>query len=295
MLNKGHILDEKYEVIKVLGKSDMGAVYLCKNIRLESLWTIKEVKEEFKKNIGFLLESNILKKLRHRGISKTVDIFFDNDNLYMVREYIDGQTLNEYLKKNKFIETKDIYHIASSICDIIAYLHSANPPIVYRNLKPSNILITPNGKVSLIDFGISKIDKIDENQQYDTGQSNRQTDIYNIGELMYFMATGKVPSISLEPLIDDNYDNDVDSNFKKIIQKCFQIDIKERYASVEELNNEIIVEMLKKNKDENTSISISSNINQEVSKENTVLQDVKKLQRSLIGVLALIVIIFIIT
>ncbi|MCY6371186.1 serine/threonine-protein kinase [Clostridium ganghwense] len=261
MLNSGCILDGKYEVIKVLGKGGMGTVYLCKNIRLQNLWAIKEVKKDFKKNIEILSEPNILRKLRHANIPRIVDIFYENNSLYMVQDYIEGQTLKKYVKEKGFIKTGNICNIILEICNIISYLHSLNPPIIYRDLKPSNIMITPKEEVFLIDFGISKIYKdYDTNEdrymgtsgfaapeQYSLGQSCRQTDIYGIGMVMYFMATGKVSYTGLEPLMDDNYDNNVDGNLKKIIQKCVQIDIENRYVSVEELNKEIIIKMLKVN------------------------------------------------
>ena len=137
MLNIGCIIEEKYEVIKVLGSGGMGTVYLCKNIRLGNLWAIKEIKKENNTNIDILSEPNILKELNHPGIPRIVDIFYIDDNLYMVQDFIDGQTLKEYIEEKGTLDTKSTCKIISNICDIIEYLHSIDPPIIHRDLKPA--------------------------------------------------------------------------------------------------------------------------------------------------------------
>lgn len=267
MLNSGEVLEGKYEIIKVLGKGGMGVVYLCKNIRLGSLWAIKEVIFDIKntKNIDILAEANILKDLSHIGIRRIVDVFYENNNLYMVQDYVEGQTLKEYLKVNGRMKTKRICQVASELCDIIGYLHNQDPAIIYRDIKPSNIMITPSGKVVLIDFGISKVYKNDMEhdavcagscgyaapEQYGLGKCCTQTDIYGIGMLIYFMLKGENPSTGIEPLLDENYECGIDDKLKRIIQRCVKIDIVDRYISVEALKKEIS-EVLEKNKYEKT-------------------------------------------
>ncbi|MGH4123371.1 MAG: serine/threonine-protein kinase [Clostridium sp.] len=266
MLNNGDILDQKYEVIKTLGKGGMGTVYLCKNKRLGNLWAIKEVIQNIK-NTGILTEANILKNLNHVGIRRIVDIFYENNNLYMVQDYVEGQTLKEYVKVNGKLDTEKVCRITSDLCDILGYLHNQKPAILYRDIKPSNIMITPSGKIVLIDFGISKAYKSDTEkdtvsagsngfaapEQYGLGKCCAQTDIYGIGMLIYFMVKGKVPTTGIEPLFDENYEADIDDNLRKIIQKCVKIDIVDRYISAEILKKEIL-EVLKADKYEKTVI-----------------------------------------
>lgn len=254
MLNRGYILDEKYEVVKTLGQGGMSTVYLCKNTRLDNLWAIKEVKKELKGQIDFLAEPNILKNLSHPGIPRVVDIFYREDNLYIVEDYIEGETLQDYIKKNGSVGPKEIRRIALDICDIIEYLHSFNPPIIYRDLKPSNIMITPKGKVVLIDFGISRIYKQGEYkdtvrmgskgyaapEQYGMEQTCTRTDIYGIGAVMYFMIIGKAPATLLETQKDKSYSKEVNIEFKEIIQKATQVDIENRYSSVDEMKKELL-------------------------------------------------------
>lgn len=254
MLDVGYILDEKYEVMKILGQGGMSTVYLCKNIRLGNLWAIKEVRKELKGQIDFLAEPNILKNLSHPGIPRVVDIFYEEDNLYIVEDYIEGETLQDYIKKSSFIEPQQVCKIAISICDIIEYLHSFNPPIIYRDLKPSNIMITPKDKIVLIDFGISRIYKQDGDkdtvymgskgyaapEQYGTEQTCMKTDIYGLGAVIYFMVSRKAPGSLLEPLKDDSYGVDVNDGLKKIIKKAMQIDIEGRYSAIEEMKGHLL-------------------------------------------------------
>ncbi|WP_055668927.1 serine/threonine-protein kinase [Desnuesiella massiliensis] len=253
MLSKGYILDDRYEVIKVLGSGGMGKVYLCKNIRLDNLWSIKEVEIDSNNNMDVLTEADILKDLDHPCIPKIVDRFYEDKKVYMVMEYIEGMTLKEYTKKNSDLDIERFCQIILKICDIISYLHGLNPPIIYMDLKPSNIIITPTEKIVLIDFGISRVNrasdtipivKIGSNgfaapEQYGLGKTSEQTDIYGIGMVMYFLVRGKAASTPLEPLMDENYDINMDKDLKRIIQKAVQVEPKDRYTSVEELKDDL--------------------------------------------------------
>lgn len=254
LLEQGSVLDRKYEVIRIIGQGGMGSVYLCKNINLDTLWAIKEVPKEVKSNVNFLAEPNILKKLKHPGIPRIIDIFYENDNLYMVEDYIEGENLKEYVKRKGSLNTEEICKIASKIGQIVEYLHSFDPPIIHRDLKPSNIMITPEGEVVLIDFGISRVYKPGQEsdtvyigsrgyaapeQFYGTGQSSTQTDIYALGAVIYFMITGKAPSTALEPLYDENYDGNVNVDIREIIKRAMKIKVEERYGSIQEMSKEI--------------------------------------------------------
>ncbi|MBE6066515.1 MAG: serine/threonine protein kinase [Clostridium lundense] len=254
LLEQGSVLDRKYEVIGIIGQGGMGSVYLCKNINLDTLWAIKEVPKEVKGNVNFLAEPNILKKLKHPGIPRIIDIFYENDNLYMVEDYIEGENLKEYVKRKGTLNTEEMCNIASEMGEIVEYLHSFDPPIIHRDLKPSNIMITPEGEVVLIDFGISRVYKPGQEsdtvyigsrgyaapeQFYGTGQSSIQTDIYALGAVIYFMLTGKAPSTALEPLYDENYDENVNIDIREIIKKAMKIKVEERYGSIQEMSKEI--------------------------------------------------------
>lgn len=303
MLNNGYILDEKYKVIKILGKGGMGTVYLCENIMLGNFWAIKEVLQDVK-NTGILTEANILKGLNHVGIRRIVDIFYENNYLYMVQDYVEGQTLKEYVKVNGRMKIEKICRITSDLCDILAYLHNQNPAIIYRDIKPSNIMVTSSEKVVLIDFGISKVYKSDTDQdtvsagsngfaapeQYGLGKCCAQTDIYGIGMLIYFMVKGKSPTTGIEPLLDENYETDIDEKLKIIIQKCVKIHIVDRYMSAKILKEEIL-EVVKANKYAKTTIfnAYNSNTNVFVKKYKIKILDRGKLKKTIGGFIFFIV------
>lgn len=253
MLNPGQILDSKYEIIKVLGQGGMGVVYLCKNNRLGNLWAIKEVNSQWRNQVDFLAEPNILKNLSHIGIIRIIDIFYENDNLYIVEDYIEGKTLREFIDANGSLSSELVKHISLQLCSILDYLHSLNPPIVYRDLKPSNIMITPSNKVVLIDFGIARIYK--EGQEGDTVilgskgyiapeqlvnvQSNAQTDIYSLGATMYYMITGKSISLPIEPMLQENYSDHAARPLVKVIQKALAVETENRYSDVKQMMSEL--------------------------------------------------------
>ncbi|MCB2294032.1 serine/threonine protein kinase [Clostridium algoriphilum] len=288
MLNSGDILDNKYEVMKTLGKGGMGVVYLCKNTRLGNLWAIKEVIQN-SKNIDILTEAIILKDLSHPGIRRIVDIFYASNNLYMVQDYVDGQTLKEYVQANGRIETERVCQITSDLCDIVGYLHNQNPAIIYRDIKPSNIMITPSGKVVLIDFGISKVYKSDTEQdtvcagsngyaapeQYGSGKCCTQTDIYGIGMLVYFMVKGRTPLTGIEPLLNENYEVYINNHLKEIVQKCVKIDIKDRYISVEDLRKEVL-QVLKEDNFEKIAVLNERNISENINVKKPKIKIISK-------------------
>lgn len=246
MLNPGQILDKKYEIIRVLGRGGMGTVYLCKNNRLGNLWAVKEVNSQWKDQVDFLTEPNILKNLSHTGIVRITDIFYEYDNLYIVEDYIEGKTLKEYVDTNGPLSSELVEDISLQLCSILDYLHSFNPPIIYRDLKPSNIMITPNNKALLIDFGIARIYKESQEgdtmilgskgyiapEQFENIQSNIQTDIYSLGVTMFFMLTGKSASQATELMFNENYPEHAPKNLVKVIQKASAIEAENRYSNV---------------------------------------------------------------
>ncbi|KAJ53552.1 serine/threonine protein kinase [Clostridium tetanomorphum DSM 665] len=163
--------------------------------------------------------------------------------VYMDLKYIKGQKYIILPILFIALDTKDIYNIISGICHIIEYLDDLNQTISYKDLNPNKIIITPNNKIFIVDIDMYKNDNM-VNDKYKA--------INSIGKIMYFMATGKMPFTDLEPLVSENYGNNIDYNLKRIIQKCFEINISKRYVSIEELNREIIIELLKKSKQRET-------------------------------------------
>lgn len=254
------MLDGKYRVVEVLGKGGMSIVYLCENIRLGNLWAVKEVQADLKYQVDFLTEPNILKKLNHRGIPRIIDIFYEEDNLYIVEDYIKGRTLDEIIKSGGPLDTERSCSIADGICEILEYLHSFDPPIIYRDLKPQNIMFGEDGRVVLIDFGISRTYKKGQREdtvfmgsrgyaapeQFGNSQSRKQTDIYGLGATLYFMVLGRAPINISEPLRDEPYGNNIDPGLREIIKKAMQIDMDKRFENAAELRDALKNVLIKK-------------------------------------------------
>lgn len=254
MLKTGYILDGKYEIINILGSGGMGTVYLCRNNRLGNLWAIKEVLSEWKEKIDFLAEPNILKNLSHPGIPRIIDIFYENDNIYMVEDYIDGKNLKELVEKNGCLATKKIKAIALQLCDILEYLHSFSPPIIYRDLKPSNIMLKNDGNVMLVDFGIARTYKEDKKndtllfgskgymapEQLYNVQSNIQTDIYSLGATLYFLSTGEALMSSEHTQFANAKTDNFDKALKQIIDNSTSVIPENRFKSMTEFKNMLL-------------------------------------------------------
>lgn len=165
-------------------------------------------------------------------------------------------TLEQYVKDRDFLEAKDVYNITLSLCETLMNLNSLNYFVECNQLIPSNITINDNMKIYIKDLGVSRYFHLSNSSSmsilnfkstYDNQQKLEQI-INIIGMLMYFMATGKEPVTMLQPLLEDSYGSNVESNLKRIIQRCFHIDINKRYVSIEELNKEIIIQLMIKNK-----------------------------------------------
>jgi len=255
MVNKT-ILDDRYKILKTLGTGGTSTVYLAENIRLGTYWAVKVIKKEPGRGINLLAEPNILKKLSHPALPRIFDILEDNDNVYIIIDYIDGSTLNEELKKaGKFPEAR-VLEWARQLCEVLIYLHTFEPhPIIYRDMKPSNIMLTKEGKVYLIDFGTAREFKEEAGndtiyigtrgyappEQYGSGQTNATTDIYSFGVTLYQLVTGKSPNeppFELKPV--RYFDMSLSEGIEHIISRCTKLDPRERYQSVREVLEDII-------------------------------------------------------
>ncbi|QGU94916.1 protein kinase [Clostridium bovifaecis] len=205
-----------------------------------------------REQVDFLTEPNILKDLGHPSIPRIVDIFYKDDSLYMVEDYIEGETLEKLIERKGGISSEEAVSIALKLCEVLGYLHSFNPPIIYRDLKPSNV-IKQNKDVILIDFGISRLYKENEAhdtiymgskgyaapEQYGSEQSDIQTDIYGLGAIIYFMVNGRAPLNLMEALKDESYEKRVESDLREIIKKAMEIEKSKRYLNIKNIKEKL--------------------------------------------------------
>lgn len=261
MTRVGTILGGKYEILKKIGQGGMSIVYVAMDTRLNKQWAVKEIKKNPKQDTrtllkGLQMEANILKMVDHPVLPRIVDIINYNGTVFVVMDYIEGRPLSEVLKMEGAQPQDKVIEWAKDLCSALDYLHSMNPPIIYRDMKPSNIMLKPDGKVKLIDFGTAKEFDVESNadttalgtrgyaapEQFGDARgrgihkTDARTDIYSLGATLYHILTGKNPSeppYVIKPIREWN--PALSSGLEKIINKCTMPDPEARYQSCSEL------------------------------------------------------------
>lgn len=247
--------NDTYEIKSVIGKGGMSTVYLAEHKRLHTRWAVKEVRKQQGARFDFLAESNILKRLQHPMLPRIVDIFEDRDCIYIVEDFVEGITLDGLLKQQKKVDEPQGLQWFRDLCGVLAYLHGQRPhPIIYRDMKPSNIMIQPDGSLKLIDFGIAREYKQESNadttyigtkgyaapEQFGKAQTDARTDIYSLGVTMYHLLTGKSPYeppyqfVPVRQLVPE-----LSHGIEYILNKCVQSEPADRYQTVDELVDEL--------------------------------------------------------
>ena len=238
MAKTGQIIKDRYHIKKILGEGGMSSVFLAEDRTLHNkLWAVKEMKpcgtDEEQKELErqFLKEAQILCRLKHPNLPGVSDFFSENCMNYLVMEYIEGKTLFDVLQETPgFIREQDLRDWGVQLCEALEYLHCQSPPIIYRDIKPKNIILTPSGGVKLIDFGIARIfdlQKVSDTiiigtpgfappEQYGKGQTDQRSDIYSLGATLYNLSTKLDPSdnpfcfsipSTINTELSDAYDN----------------------------------------------------------------------------------------
>lgn len=257
MAQIGSIIDNKYEVLKQIGKGGMSTVYLAMDKRLNKQWAIKEIiKIANDKNNevvvqSLLVEANLMKRLDHPSLPRIVDIIDNGKTIYVIMDYIEGESLDKILLTNGAQPQELVIEWAKQLCNVLRYLHSQTPPIIYRDMKPANVMLKPEGNLKLIDFGIAreyKRQNIQDTVSLGTrgyaapeqfggmGQTDARTDIYCLGVTLYHLVTGQNPSeppYEMYPI--RQWNPALSSGMEFIIQKCTQLNPEDRYQDCNEL------------------------------------------------------------
>ena len=256
MLQIGSIIDGKYKILNKIGQGGMSVVYLAMNERANKQWAIKEVRKDGVQNFevvkqGLIAETDLLKKLNHPNLPSIIDVIDGDGTFLIVMDYIEGKSLNSILQEQGAQKQEDVVEWAKQLCDVLGYLHSRKPPIIYRDMKPANVMLKPDGRVMLIDFGIAR--EFKENRVADTvclgtrgyaapeqygghGQTDGRTDIYCLGATLYHLLTGHNPSEPPFEMYPIRYWNPkLSSGLEEIILKCTQQNPADRYQSCAEL------------------------------------------------------------
>lgn len=247
--------NDTYEIKSIIGKGGMSTVYLAEHKRLHTRWAMKEVRKQQGTRFDFLAESNILKRLQHPMLPRIVDIFEDRDCIDIVEDFVEGITLDGLLKQQKKVDEPQGLQWLRDLCGVLTYLHGQRPhPIIYRDMKPSNIMLQPDGSLKLIDFGIAREYKQESNadttyigtkgyaapEQFGKAQTDARTDIYSLGVTMYHLLTGKSPYeppyqfVPVRQLVPE-----LSHGIEYILNKCVQSEPADRYQTVDELVDDL--------------------------------------------------------
>ncbi len=209
-LEPGTVLQGRYQIERLLGGGGMGMVYLAHDQRLANRpCAIKEMVDHFidqaqriEANEYFAREADTLAQLKHQAIPAITDRFELANRHYLVMEYVEGRNLEEELAaRGEPLPEGLVIDIARQLCDVLAYLHGLTPPIIYRDMKPSNVMLNSNGRVVLVDFGIARLFKAARKgtmigtlgfappEQYQ-GLVDPRSDIYSLGATLHYVLTG---------------------------------------------------------------------------------------------------------
>ncbi len=252
MLEVGSVIDGKYKILNKIGEGGTSIVYLAINERVNKSWAIKEIRRDDTKyhemiSQGLCAEIEILKMLSHRHLPSIVDIIDRDDSFLIVMDYIEGWTLERELEEYGPKSQEQVITWALQLCDVLGYLHSRNPAIIYRDMKPSNIMKKPDGTLVLIDFGTAR--RFRGNSYQDTvclgtigyaapeqfggrGETDARTDIYCLGATLYHLITGHNPNDAPYKMYPIRFWNpELSSGLEYILQKCTRRDPQDRYQS----------------------------------------------------------------
>lgn len=252
----GQTIGGRYEVIRKIGEGGMSHVYLAEDLKLPGkLWAVKESVYDPGQRLSIRDEAQLLISLSHARLPRVVDFFApDQDGYtYLVMDYIQGITLEKYFKGYRGrIPPDTIFQLADQLLEVLDYLHTHDPVIIFRDLKPSNIMITEQLDLRLIDFGIARNFKQEKSQdtvklgtvgfaapeQYGTGQSDARSDLYGFGALLLYLSTAGAHSEWSEKAMR-SIRTDLPRKVIPVIRKLLQFKPEDRYPSAGETRKEL--------------------------------------------------------
>jgi len=267
MLQPGTVFLDRYEIIRRVGGGGMGNVYQARASRLsnrhcaikEMIDLYSEGEEHQRTLVEFEREASLLATLQHPSIPKVYDYFMQNERYFLVMEFIDGMDLNKYLKQSgeRLPEAK-VIKLAIQVCDLLHYLHTHKPPVIYRDLKPSNIMLTVNDRVVLIDFGIARFLTANLTDITTIGtmgfvppevyeeRIEPASDIYSLGATLFYFLTGVSPQTKPILIFDFSknpypreYNPDISPEMEQAVCRAVAYNARNRFPSAYALKKDL--------------------------------------------------------
>ena len=257
-IERESLLINRYRIKDILGQGGMGSIYRAVDENIgaevavkENLFTSEEYARQFRR------EAVILANLRHPNLPRVTDHFvIDGQGQYLVMDFIEGEDLRERIDRQGLLSDADSVILGTAICEALTYLHSRQPQIVHRDIKPGNVKITPGGNLILVDFGLAKVTQGSQvtttgaramtpgyspPEQYGTARTDHRTDIYSLGATLYISLTGALPEDALaramgqtELTLVRKHNPRVSRRLAAVIEKAMEVRPEQRYQSAEE-------------------------------------------------------------
>lgn len=249
------LLNQRYLVIKEIGSGGFGTVYKVQDIQqsgncilaVKSLDFGKIAPNDLQITINsFMREALMLSRLSHPNLPRIYEHFLENNNYYLVMDFIEGETLEDRLARpgQQRLDIAKVIRIGIELTTVLDYLHTQNPPIIFRDLKPANIMFTPTGQVYLIDFGIARHFKPGQKkdttafgtegyaplEQYGNAQTTPQSDIYSLGAVLHQLLSGDVPLFPPQ-FAPFNLSGAPQANLSNLVMQMLERDPQNRPAS----------------------------------------------------------------
>ena len=250
----------RYNVITELGAGNMGRVILAEDTMMNFPVVVKEMLPNFSdekdreyKEKRFKEEARILFRLKHPNLPRVTEFFTEDGSMFLAMEYVEGENLQKLLKgrPGMCIEIDEAINWMESVLDVLKYVHNQDPPILHRDIKPPNIMLTKAGEILLVDFGIARTLEATAythigtpgfaSLDHYTGNFSPSSDIYSLGATFHYLVTGSNPRSRKEfdfPPIS-SFRDDVPPEVDKIFGKMLELKPKNRYQKAEEVLEEI--------------------------------------------------------
>ena len=263
-LAPNHLLKERYRIVAQIGKGGMGTVYKAEDTLFDdSPVAVKELsqsglapQEAIEATDAFKREARLLVGLNHPNLPRIHDYFADAGRWYLVMDFIEGETLESYLNKahSGYLPVSEALDIGIELCTVLDYLHTHQPPIIFRDLKPGNVIRRPDGRLYLIDFGIARHFKPGQvhdtvalgsvgyaaPEQYGKAQTSPRSDIYSLGALLHQLFSGDDPSeapFQFAPL--NGHGRPVPAGLETLVMQMLARDASKRPASMAAVKQEL--------------------------------------------------------
>lgn len=247
----------KYRILDTLGEGGEGCVYLAEDESLSRKVALKCIRQAEKTEEEIRREAAFLRDLRHPMLPVVYELFYEDD-WYLAMEYIEGETLQHYLESHGRVEEAKGCVWADALLDVLCYLHTRKPPVIYRDLKPDNIIVCRDGTLKLVDFGGAALKSYGERcvgrmaatagyaapeQWPGKGQNPRadeRSDLYAFGKILYYMLTGADPgNPPYTALSIAHYNPLLSAGLERVIRRCIEEKPEARYQVAEEAGRDL--------------------------------------------------------